>query len=80
MINMQTKKTLKKYKKKPQCFFYTNFVSYKQILINYLNCLMTKLLTTKLFLMIIQMNVNCQDSSEIQSEVTNLNHLIMQGT
>lgn len=61
-------------------FFYTNFFSYKQILINYLNCLMTKLLTTKLFLMIIQMNVNCQDSSEIQSEVTNLNHLIMQGT
>lgn len=41
---------------------------------------MTKLLTTKLILMIIQMNVNCQDSSEIQSEVTNLNHLIMQGT
>lgn len=61
-------------------FFYTNFFSYKQILINYLNCLMTKLLTTKLFLMIIQLNVNCQDSSEIQSEVTNLNHLIMQGT
>lgn len=61
-------------------FFYTNYFSYKQILINYLNCLMTKLLTTKLFLMIIQMNVNCQDSSEIQSEVTNLNHLIMQGT
>lgn len=61
-------------------FFYTNFFSYKQILINYLNCLMTKLLTTKLILMIIQMNVNCQDSSEIQSEVTNLNHLIMQGT
>lgn len=80
MINMQTKKKLKKIKKKPQCFFYTNFFSYKQILINYLNCLMTKLLTTKLFLMIIQMNVNCQDSSEIQSEVTNLNHLIMQGT
>lgn len=72
MINMQTKKK--------QCFFYTNFFSYKQILINYLNCLMTKLLTTKLILMIIQMNVNCQDSSEIQSEVTNLNHLIMQGT
>lgn len=61
-------------------FFYTNFFSYKQILINHLNCLMTKLLTTKLFLMIIQTNVNCQDSSEIQSEVTNLNHLIMQGT
>lgn len=61
-------------------FFYTNFFSYKQILINYLNCLITKLLTTKLILMIIQMNVNCQDSSEIQSEVTNLNHLIMQGT
>lgn len=47
-------------------FFYTNFFPYKQILINYLNCLMIKILTTKLFQVIIQMNVNCQDSSEIQ--------------